>query len=33
MFTAIEALATAYLVSPEDYSKYQHIEIRIIDAV
>lgn len=33
MFTALEARATAYLVSPQDYSTYQHIEIRIIDAV
>ena len=33
MFTALEARATAYLVSPEDYSLYQHIEIRILDAV
>lgn len=33
MFTALEARATAYLVLPEDYSLYQHIEVRIIDAV
>lgn len=33
MFTALEARATAYLVSPEDYSIYQHIEIRIADSV
>lgn len=33
MFTALEARATAYLVSPEDYSLYQHIEIRIQDTV
>ena len=33
MFTALEARATAYLVSPEDYSIYQHIEVRIIDSV
>jgi len=33
MFTALEARATAYLVSPEDYSLYQHIEIRIFDSV
>ena len=33
MFTALEARATAYLVSSEDYSLYQHIEIRILDAV
>lgn len=33
MFTALEARATAYLVSPKDYSLYQHIEIRILDSV
>ena len=33
MFTALEARATAYLVTPEDYSLYQHIEIRILDSV
>ena len=33
MFTALEARATAYLLSPEDYSLYQHIEIRILDSV
>ena len=33
MFTALEARATAYLISPEDYSLYQHIEIRILDSV
>lgn len=33
MFTALEARATAYLVTPEDYSLYQHIEIRILDTV
>ena len=33
MFTALEARATAYLVSPEDYSIYQHLEVRIIDSV
>lgn len=33
MFTALEARATAYLVSPEDYSIYQHIEVRILDTV
>lgn len=33
MFTAFEARATAYLISPEDYSLYQHIEIRIADSV
>lgn len=33
MFTALEARATAYLITPEDYSLYQHIEIRILDSV
>lgn len=33
MFTALEARATAYLITPEDYSIYQHIEIRIEDTV
>lgn len=33
MFTAKEATATAYLISPKDYSLFQHIEIRILDAV
>ena len=33
MFTALEARATAYLISPEDYSLYQHIEVRVIDSV
>lgn len=33
MFTALEARATAYLLTPEDYSLYTHIEIRILDAV
>lgn len=33
MFTAMEATATAYLISPKDYSLYQHIEIRILDSV
>ena len=33
MFTAMEARATAYLITPEDYSIYQHIEARIIDTV
>ena len=33
MFTALEARATAYLISPEDYSLYQHIETRILDTV
>ena len=33
MFTALEARATAYLISPIDYSLYQHIEIRILESV
>lgn len=33
LFTAIEARATAYLITPEDYSLYTHIEIRILDSV
>lgn len=33
MFSALEARATAYLVTPDDYSLYQHIEIRILDSV
>lgn len=33
MFTALEARATAFLLTPEDYSLYQHIEIRILDSV
>lgn len=33
MFSALEARATAYLISPEDFSLYQHIEIRITDSV
>jgi len=33
MFTALEARATAYLVSSEDFSLYQHIEVRILDSV
>ena len=33
MFTALEARATAYLITPIDYSLYQHIEIRILDSV
>lgn len=33
MFNAMEARATAYLLTPEDYSLYQHIEIRISDSV
>ena len=33
MFTAMEATATAHLISAKDYSLYQHIEIRILDTV
>ena len=33
MFTALEARATSYLLTAEDYSIYQHIEIRILDSV
>ena len=33
MFTALEARATAYLISPLDYSIFQHIQIRIADSV
>lgn len=33
LFTALEARAIAYLVSPEDYSIYTHIEVRILDSV
>ena len=33
MFTALEARATAYLIQPEDYSIYLHIEQRILDSV
>ena len=31
--TALEARAIAYLVTPEDWSLYTHIEVRIKDAV
>ena len=31
--TALEARAIAYLVTPEDWSIYTHIEIRILDSV
>lgn len=31
--TALEARAIAYLLTPEDWSIYTHIEIRIIDAI
>ena len=33
MFTALEARATAFLKTAQDYSLYQHIEIRILDSV
>lgn len=33
MFTALEARASSYLVTPEDYSIYLHIEQRILDSV
>lgn len=33
LFTALEARAIAYLISPEDWSLYSHIEIRILDTV
>ena len=33
MFSALEARAIAYLITPEDFSTYQHIEIRILDSV
>lgn len=33
MFSALEARATALLITPEDYSIYQHIEVRITDSV
>ena len=32
LFTALEARATSYLISPEDYSIYLHIEQRILDS-
>ena len=31
--TASEARAVAFLLTPEDYSLYTHIEIRIIDSI
>lgn len=31
--TALEARAIAYLVTPEDWSIFSHIEIRILDSV
>lgn len=33
MFTALEARASSYLVTSEDYSIYLHIEQRILDSV
>ena len=33
LFTALEARAISYLISPEDFSIYTHIEIRILDSV
>lgn len=33
LFTALEARAISYLVSPEDFSIYMHIEVRILDSV
>ena len=33
LFTALEARAIAYLMSPEDFSLYVHIEVRILDSV
>ena len=33
LFTALEARAISYLIDPEDYSLYTHIEIRILDSV
>lgn len=33
MFSAREARAIAYLITPRDFSLYQHIEIRILDSV
>ncbi len=33
LFTALEARAIAYLKTPEDWSLYTHIEIRIFDSV
>lgn len=31
--TALEARAIAYLITPEDWSIYTHIEVRIIDSM
>ena len=33
LFTALEARAISYLTSPEDFSLYTHIEVRILDSV
>ena len=33
LFTALEARAISYLTSPEDFSIYTHIEVRILDSV
>lgn len=33
MLTAHEALATAHLITPQDFSIHKHIEIRIWDAI
>ena len=33
LFTALEARAISYLISPEDWSIYTHIEVRILDSV
>ena len=31
--TALEARAISYLVTPEDWSIYSHIEVRILDSI
>lgn len=33
LFTALEARAISYLLSAEDFSIFNHIEIRILDSV
>ena len=33
LLTALEARAAAYLLTPQDYSIYTHIEIRILDSL
>lgn len=33
IFTAREARAIAFLLTPQDFSLYQHLEIRILDSV